>query len=131
MKQTVINKAYKTLMRIYAMPINVRVAHQVCVLAKALKPSFDSCYEMEQKLIEKYDVKVDDGKLICLPENDTPEATAEANERLAKLVGEWDELHNTEISLELSPLRVSFDDIEDVKLTPAEVESLYSFVEFV
>lgn len=88
-----------------------------------LKQESQVYFEMKRKIAEKYSAKDDKGK---------PKIDSRGNyeiEDMSKFVKELRELQEQEIEMELDVIKVKLQDLDGIKMTPAEMSCLMPFIE--
>lgn len=119
MKQIKVNAAYNTLRKLADLQLPVRSAYEVYMLIKQIEPIRNFGTERGKAILEKYNGSIKGDGRLMFPTQD--EANAFSNE--------LQELNEMETDVEVTPITLSFDDL-DCTLSPADIASLEGFVAF-
>jgi len=80
-------------------------------------------FEMKRKLAAKYSIRDEKGK---------PKIDSQGNyqiENMSKFIEELRELQEQEIEVELDVVKIKLQDLDGIKMTPAEMSCLVPFIE--
>lgn len=120
MKQYKINNAYPILVKIMNFDLPIYKAKEIYLLIKAIEKHYKFALEREKKNIEDCSgIIQDDGSI----KFETPEKTQLFREKS-------EELYNMEVSIDISPIHLSYDDVKEQKLKPIDIFNLEDFIVF-
>ena len=120
MKQKQIIHAYNALTRLYSKPMSFKEAYKIFVTRKALEEFAVFQMDREHKIIEEHGGKIQmDGTFHFDDESVVDE--------VAKMI---DELGEMEVDFTPSPATIKMEAIENVSITPYDLECLQGFVNF-
>lgn len=111
--------AHKTMRKIYNVQLPVRAAYKVYQMIRQIEVPFGFYIERNKALMEEYGGTIRDNDFVFPTQEDL----------LAYRQG-LQELNDTEVELEIEPVTLEFSDIDDCKLSPAEIASLDGFIRF-
>lgn len=120
MKQYTITKAYQSLMRLSYMALPIKTAYAVYMMMRNLEPAYECGVKIEQDLMNKFEIKVEQGRLI--PKD---------QESLRKYLESMKELNNSDVDIEVSPIQVAFSDLEEQWMMASDMKYLEGFVSFI
>lgn len=103
--------------------LNAVTAYKITKLMRALESEYQIFEQTRNEIIQKYSEKTDDGQIKI---NNAGEVVFIAAER-DKALQEISNLLETSTSLNAS--KISLKDLEEIKLTPSQMNNLYSFIE--
>ena len=103
--------------------LNAVTAYKITKLMRALENEYQIFEQTRNEIIQKYSEKTDDGQIKI---NNAGEVVFLAAER-DKALREISNLLETSTSLNAS--KISLKDLEEIKLTPSQMNNLYSFIE--
>lgn len=121
MKQYQANKAYGALNKIANQQLPVRDSYNIYMLLKSLEPVYRFELEQERRLVQKYGGEVGSNGSVRIPDRD------DAN----RFKEEIEELNNLEIDLDIKPVVINCDALNDLRISPYDVSCLEGFVDFV
>lgn len=120
MKQIKLCRAYEALDG-FAKNIHLPAtkAFAIYTVIKKVRPIYEARVDVERDIINRFDIKVDNGQFTFK----TP-AFAEA------YMKEIDELNNVDVEVNVSPIVIALDDIGEQRITPAQMEALDGIICF-
>lgn len=116
MKQSKIINAYKIIDKISDNKLNLHTSYQIYKIKNSLKDIYQFQLQEEKKLIEEYNVVIDDGKL----KFNTPEIASEFLDKL-------NEIGDNECDIDIVPVEI--DSNENILLSIREIEQLEGFID--
>lgn len=120
MKQKKIINAYKTLSNMYQMRLPVREAHAIFLLKRQLEDQYYFQLEQEKTLLEEFNGTITRDGDIRFSKREDAEA----------FHGKISELNDMEIEIDVAPAHLQIERIDDIRLTPEDMEHLDGFIEF-
>lgn len=131
MKYNQFNNAYNALQKLSNMNLPVRDAYNVYKLTKEIDQVYQFGVERERALIEQYKGQPNQDGTIRFVHGDDEESKREGVKNMIGFSKAIDELNNTEMDCEFSPITISYDSLGDQTMTAKEIMSLDGFVELV
>lgn len=120
MKQKQIVNAYKALSNMYKMQLPVREAHAVYMVRRQLEDQYYFQLEQERTLLEQHHGTINrDGDIRFGSKEDAQAFQAAITE-----------MNDMDIDIEVSPAHIQFERVEDIKVTPEDMERLEGFIIF-
>lgn len=104
--------------------LRAKVAWQVSKLLKLAETEMQNFNETRLEVLKKYGEKDENGELITDENNNCKIVPSE----IANFNNELNELLNTQI--EINANKLDIDDLDDINFTPAEMNTLESFIDF-
>ena len=119
MKQYKINQAYNTINILKDSRFPVSYARSIYMMLKQLEPHFQFCVEEERKRIEEFNGRIEsDGKIYF-----------KDKENAAKFNAAREEIENAEVELDIEPIHMDINLLQNVSLSPADIGNLDGFIE--
>lgn len=104
--------------------LKARLSWQIARLLKAADTEIQSFNDARMNLVRKFGEKDENGELITDEQNNCKIP----NDSTIEFSNELNELINTEI--EINANKIKIEDIENLNFTPAEMNTLESFIDF-
>lgn len=118
-KQYQVSRAYLALSRLNDARMPVPVACAIEALMSALKKHYDAELDAEHKTLEKYGGSIKDGR-IALPDKD----------KYGAYQKEIDAVLDLDVTVDVNPITIPCNDMQDVRISPADIRALAAFVKF-
>ena len=110
-KQYQVSRAYLALNRLNDARMPVPVACAIEALMSALKKHYDAELDAERKVLEKYGGSIKGGKYSAYQK-------------------EIDAVLDLDVTVDVNPITIPCNDMQDVKISPADIRALAAFVKF-
>lgn len=120
MKQIQINAAYNVMRRLANLQLPVKRAYELYMLIKQIEPMREFAVTRGKALLEKYHGTLKSDGEFVFPTKDDAQAFGK----------ELNELNNMEVDVNVTPVVMSYDDMSEYTLSPAEIASIDGFVTF-
>ena len=122
MKYSKIEILYTTLAELSNKEMPIKISYRIAKILDALGGEYDFYRKKIQNILQKYGEKDDEGQLI-IKDNQVP-FIKEYADAAAK---ELEELQDIDINL--PDVKINISELEDIKLTPLQVNALKPFIE--
>ena len=130
MKHIQFIRAYSTLQRISNFELPVRDAYMVYKLLKEIEPVYEFATKMERQLIEKYHGEITENGTIKFIYSDDEQSKAEGTKNMNMFAAAIEDLNDTEIDENFSPITLKYDALGSQKMTPKEIMAIDGFITF-
>ena len=122
MKYSKIEILYTTLAELSNKEMPIKISYRIAKILDALGGEYDFYRKKIQNILQKYGEKDDEGQLI-IKDNQVPFIKEYADAATKEL----EELQNIDINL--PDVKINISELEDIKLTPLQVNALKPFIE--
>lgn len=120
MKQERINKAYISLVKLRDYNLPVKKAYAIYKLLSIVEDAYNFAVTEERKYLDEYGGTIKGGTEIVF---ETPEKCVAFKTKI-------DELYETDVDIDITPVSLTEADMKEQTLTPADIENLDGFVIF-
>lgn len=101
------------------MELPIKTAHAIYMMIKRLEPIYQCGVALERDIRKNLNIFID-GDAMTYP----------SKEARDKYIEKMNELANMDVEFDVSPVRISIDDVNGQRITPSDIRALEGFVLF-